>query len=286
MNKKDIEQYKDVKHKVLTTSQVIQSSFGNVIRELEESDYILVENRRQNKTMVIQDIETFTGVKSTTRNFKLSVTNVEENRLLAKTFIRENTFYLMRFESKNITFPNIENYLEPGLTDNGFDRQITKQLIDGWKFVINNIQDCNFNMFLSLHGIVAKEQALEWGVLRSGKVTISGTSHIPNIPTKKMITNLFDEFNKSKDKYLSAATLLVKLIKMQPFWDGNKRTSFLIVNKLLIENSLGLLTLKIEHFNEFNLLLNTFYNDEQKLAELTTFIVKNCFYNTLDKKLI
>ena len=285
MNKNDIKQYENVKNKVFTTSEVIQKSFVNAISELDKSDYVIIENQRQKITMVLQDIQTFTGVQHSSKSFSGKVTTPAENMLLAKTFIRENTFYLMRFESENITFPDVEDYLEPGLTKNGFDRQITGQLIQGWKYVISNVKPFNFNMFLAINGIVAKEQALEWGVLRTGNVSISGTDHIPNVQSKTSIDKLISDFTKSSNKYIGAATLLVKLIKTQPFWDGNKRTAFLSVNKLLIENSLGVLTLKVKDFHEFNRLLSHYYNDESTLGVLTNFIVDNCFYNTLEKKL-
>ena len=287
MNKKDIENYNNTKKQVLTTSEVIRSSFVNVLNQLEIKDFVVVENQRQKKTLIIQNIDTFIGIESSKKAFKGKVTNEEENILLARTFIKENVFFLMKFESQNITFPKIESILaNPEKTKNGFDSQITKQLMDSWKYILSSIIPMNINYLLHLHGIIAKEQALEWGVLRSGKVTISGTEHSPEIPNKKLVENLFKEYENSKDRYKAGAILLAKMIKSQLFWDGNKRTAFLTVNKLLIQEGLGILSLNWKDFDKFNQLLNDYYNSEFKLKKLILFIENNCYYNTLDKKLI
>ena len=69
----------------------------------------------------------------------------------------------MCFESKNITFPKTESILQSNnKTDNGFDEQITHQLMNGWKLILE-MPNSNivFTHILSLHAQIAKEQALE-----------------------------------------------------------------------------------------------------------------------------
>ena len=63
----------------------------------------------------------------------------------------------------------------------------------------------------------------------------------------------------------------------QLFWDGNKRTSIIVANKILISEGKGILTIKDEHLNEFNKLLTNFYdtNDSSKIEE---FLYNNCIF--------
>ncbi len=55
----------------------------------------------------------------------------------------------------------------------------------------------------------------------------------------------------------------------QFFWDGNKRTSMTLANKILISAGVGILTITDKHMEVFNALLLDFYNtgDSRKLKE-------------------
>lgn len=46
----------------------------------------------------------------------------------------------------------------------------------------------------------------------------------------------------------------------QLFWDGNKRTSLLLANKLLLEAGAGMLTITERHMERFNERLLDYYN--------------------------
>ena len=70
---------------------------------------------------------------------------------------------------------------------------------------------------LDIHAVVAKDQAMDFGHLRDGEVTVSNTTYKPSIPTKESIESLFTDFNTTRNIYEAAATLVVKLIKNQPF---------------------------------------------------------------------
>ena len=46
----------------------------------------------------------------------------------------------------------------------------------------------------------------------------------------------------------------------QFFWDGNKRTSLTVANKILVSGGAGILTITDTHMEEFNTLLLDYYN--------------------------
>lgn len=288
---KDIKKYKELEEAKVTTSEVLQSSFGIVFDKLEKEDFILVENNRKKETLVIQKIDKYVqkdlaDIKPTRRIFNGKVKTEQDNILLAKQYLKENVYYLMKFESENITFPDVEYYISnPGrLESKNFDQEITINLINGWRFMLD-IKECNgIEHMKDIQSIVAKGQAMDLGHFRDGEVSISNTSYKPPLPTDASINKLLKEFHNSTNIYKGASTLLVKLIKAQPFWDGNKRTAFLFVNKLLIEAAKGILTINDSQFKDFSNLLNDYYNDESKINNLVDFLVNNCFYNTKDKK--
>ena len=50
-------------------------------------------------------------------------------------------------------------------------------------------------------------------------------------------------------------------VRGQFFWDGNKRTSMTLANKILISNGAGILTITDKHMEEFNTLLCGYYDN-------------------------
>ena len=57
-----------------------------------------------------------------------------------------------------------------------------------------------------------------------------------------------------------AITLFCWGTRGQFFWDGNKRTSLILANKILLEAGAGMLTITEKNMEEFNRLLVNFYN--------------------------
>ena len=288
---KELNLYSKIEDKKISTSKVLQSSFGIVFEKLKEEDYILVENVRQKETLVIQKLEKYLDkdlekISPTPYLVPNKINSKRDNILLARQYIKENTYYLMKFESPNITLPTVKYYLEnPNiLEERNFDRDITINLANGWRYMLSFDEFKSTEDFLNINAIVAKDQALDFGHLRDGNVSISNTSYIPPIPTKESIEAIFEEFNNGVNIYNSAARLLFKLIKAQPFYDGNKRCAFLIVNRMLIDRAKGLVVVRDEHFDQFSKVLKDYYDDESSLDKAIDFTVSNCFYNTKDKK--
>lgn len=64
-------------------------------------------------------------------------------------------------------------------------------------------------------------------------------------------------------------------MRSQLFWDGNKRTSTICANKIMIENGTGIIKVPDNKLEEFNRLLSEFYstNDNFKIKQ---FIYDNC----------
>lgn len=63
-------------------------------------------------------------------------------------------------------------------------------------------------------------------------------------------------------------------MKSQLFWDGNKRTSTICANKIMIKNGCGIIKIPDNKLKEFNILLSEFYSTNNK-EEIKQFIYNN-----------
>lgn len=210
-------------------------------------------------------------------NDKYNMT-MEQNIFLAKRNIVDNVYSNAKMEGINITFPQTQTILEgvnvPNLKID--EIQCVLNLRDAWKFVINNIQD-NFDLefICKVNEYVARNESLEWGTLRSGKVGISGTNYEPEIPEKEKVNSDISQILEIENITQRAIEYMLYGMRAQLFWDGNKRTSTICANKIMIENGKGIIRISDHHLEEFNCLLTEFYNtnDKEKIKE---FIYHNC----------
>ena len=75
----------------------------------------------------------------------------------------------------------------------------------------------------------------------------------------------------SPDKALEAFTWGAR---GQFFWDGNKRTSLMLANKILVSSGSGIMTITDKYMEQFNTLLLNYYNTG-KSEELKQFLYEN-----------
>ena len=60
----------------------------------------------------------------------------------------------------------------------------------------------------------------------------------------------------------------------QFFWDGNKRTSLMLSNKILVSSGSGIMTITDKYMEQFNTILLNYYNTG-KSEELKQFLYEN-----------
>ena len=120
-------------------------------------------------------------------------------------------------------------------------------------------EEVTFEYWCKLNEYIARNEALEWGKLRTGTVSISGTNYVPPVPEKEKtieeLKNILSSTSSSAtDKALEAFTWGAR---GQFFWDGNKRTSLLLANKILVSSGAGIMTITDKYMEQFNSLLIT-----------------------------
>lgn len=64
-------------------------------------------------------------------------------------------------------------------------------------------------------------------------------------------------------------------MRSQLFWDGNKRTSTIVANKIMIENGKGIIKIPDSKLVEFNILLSDFYSTNN-MKKIKQFIYEYC----------
>ena len=74
-----------------------------------------------------------------------------------------------------------------------------------------------------------------------------------------------------------AIKMMLYGMRSQLFWDGNKRTSMIIANKIMIENGAGIITIKEDNILEFNKLLSDYYTTGNE-EKITKFLYDKCIY--------
>ena len=137
-------------------------------------------------------------------------------------------------------------------------------------------EEVTFEYWCKLNEYIARNEALEWGKLRTGTVGISGTDYVPPVPEKEKtieeLKNILSSTSSSAtDKALEAFTWGAR---GQFFWDGNKRTSLLLANKILVSSGAGIMTITDKYMEQFNSLLLEYYNTGES-RELKQFLYGN-----------
>lgn len=204
----------------------------------------------------------------------------EQNLFLAKKVLVSNIYNSARLEGINTTYPDTKTILEgvnvPTLKLDEINCILN--LRDAWNYVLTNIDsEINLDFICKVNSYVSRNESLEWGVLRNGKVGINGVDYIPDIPIKEDVINNINKILQEENVTEKAIDLMLYLMRSQVFWDGNKRTSMIIANKILIENGCGVITVKEENINEFNILLTEYYNTNNK-NKIVEFLYEKCIF--------
>jgi Fic family protein len=201
----------------------------------------------------------------------------EENVFLAKRKLVDNIYHSARLEGCNVTFPETQTILE-GVNVGSVsldDIQTILNLRDAWRFLLSDLAlPLNVDYLCALNGYVSRNESLEWGKLRTGNIGIGGTNYRPAIPVRETVTAELERLLDIGCVTERAIEIFLWGCRAQLFWDGNKRTSALAANSILIRNGAGILTVRDEHLLEFNKLLLDYYNTGEKDA------IKRFLYET------
>ena len=210
-------------------------------------------------------------------NDKYNLT-LEQNIFFAKRNLVDNIYANARMEGLNITFPETKTILEgvnvPNLKID--EIQCILNLRDAWKYVINNVDKAfDLDFICKVNELVARNESIAWGVLRQGNVQITGTDYIPEIPSEEKVKQQIIHILQIENATERAIEYMLYGMRSQLFWDGNKRTSIICANKIMIENGCGIIKVPDNKLKDFTILLSEFYSTNNK-EKIKQFIFDEC----------
>ena len=200
----------------------------------------------------------------------------EQNLFAAKRGIVDYIYNSARLEGCNVTFPETYTILE-GVNVGSVtldDIQTILNLRDAWRFIMSTVEEpFTLEYLCKINEHISRSESLAWGVLRTGKVGISGTEYTPPIPTPESARALFDGLAGTATE--RAIAFFLKGCRAQLFWDGNKRTSTLAANKILMQAGAGIFTVRDKDILEFNKRLLEYYNTGDA-SVIDRWLYENC----------
>ena len=182
-------------------------------------------------------------------------------------------------EGNPFTLSEVKTLLD-GVTVGGHrvedERQVLNQA-ESWKELLTRVDRGTFEVdhrtFCDLHQLVAREEAAEWGVFRTGSVTIAGTDYRP--PPWESLLSTFEAGIEALRQVGSVHERAIAMFLFgalnQFFYDGNKRTSRLMMNGILLSAGEDAISVPARRRLEFNQAMIRFY-DTRDGTEMMRFM--------------
>jgi Fic family protein len=204
----------------------------------------------------------------------------EENVFVAKKLMAQSIYNSARIEGCNLTYPQTKTILD-GMSVAGItmgDVQTVMNLRDAWRWLLGNLRvPLDLDCVCAINGYISRNESLEWGRLRTGRIGITGTAHEPGIPDGAQVAKDLAEIQRKPYVTESALDCFLYTVYNQLFWDGNKRTATLVANKILIGAGKGILSIPESGLDVFNRLLSEYYGTAKPDA-LKRFLYDSCVH--------
>ncbi|MDD9301497.1 MAG: Fic family protein [Desulfobacter sp.] len=173
----------------------------------------------------------------------------------------------VNLEGVAMTLPEVQTILD-GVTVGGHkisDQNMVINQANTWERVFDLIDEDGFDfakpVVLELHAIAGKNEAFEWGVFRSGHVSISGSGYEPPSPETldQVWLQTVSEIEGLTEVYDRAIAAFLKMARAQFFWDVNKRMGRFMMNGILLKEGYPVINVPVKRQLEFNNLMLEFY---------------------------
>jgi hypothetical protein len=197
-------------------------------------------------------------------------------------------------EGNPFTFPEVKTLLE-GVTVGGrklSDQEQILNLSESSKRLIEMVKRRTFALekptFCELQGIVARNEALEWGHFRGEGSETAFTPDValgewgrftpsPTEPGATQLNRLFSEGVQTLKEQIPspferALAFFLFGALQQFFFDGNKRTSRFMMNGILMSEGIDAISVPAARAQEFNSKMVDFYVT-RNAAEMMSFLV-------------
>lgn len=208
---------------------------------------------------------------------KFSMTR-EENIFVVKRNIIDYIWKSAKLEGLGVTYPDTEAIFNGMRAPNVKVEEIVavNNLKHAWQFLRDNLDvPSDYNYVCHLNKIVGGDNlVIKAGLIRKVPVSIGGTSWKPDMPIESQIKEEIADILKIDEPTERAIIYMLYLMRKQMFLDGNKRTSMLAANQIMIANGCGIISIPIEHQPEFTRMLVDFY-ESGNMDEIKDFVYEN-----------
>jgi Fic family protein len=182
-------------------------------------------------------------------------------------------------EGNPFTFPEVKTLLD-GITVGGHklsDAEQVLRLNQALTYVIGLVKGSTFELSAStaqaIQGIVAKDEALKWGVFRDRAVFIQGTDY--QVPPAEALPKLFEEGRQNlmgiEDMIHRAFLVFLWASITQFFYDGNKRTARFLCNGILMSAGYPPMMIAAKEQLAYNQAMSQFYDTQEATQALVWF---------------
>lgn len=209
--------------------------------------------------------------------------NVSKNIDFARKHLADTIYKQAILEGVATTLSDTESIIEGGVVNDMSSEDILKviNLKHAWEFILNKnviMSKTDYSVLCMINRLVEEGFYYSPGMLRTTPVKIGGTSWTPELPDEATIKeDINDILNSNQSNIDKAIDLLLYIVRTQAFIDGNKRTSIIFANHLLIGKGGGIIVIPTEKVEEYKKLLINYYetgNDEK----IKKFLVEKCYF--------
>jgi len=203
----------------------------------------------------------------------------EQNIFTAKRSLIDYIWKSAQLEGLSVTYPDTEAIFNgmavPGIKVS--EIVAVNNLKHAWQFLLDTLNvPFDYAYLCKLNQLVGGDNLiLDAGQLRKWPVLIGGTTWKPDMPDDVAIRQRLGEIQEIEGTTERAITLMLYLMRGQFFLDGNKRTSMLAANQVMISGGAGVITVPIEQQRTFTRLLVDYY-ESNNMDTLVQFVYENC----------
>ena len=204
----------------------------------------------------------------------------KENVFFVKRNIVDYIWKSANLEGIGVTYPDTQTIYD-GLSVSGYtidEINAINDLKHAWQYILDNIDaELDLDYIKHTHMLLGKFTVINAGFLRRDDVHIGGTDWTPDLPEENGITEKINAVMRRSDISHTerALDMTLLLMRLQMFYDGNKRLAMLIGNKIMIENGQGVISVKQSDNSEFYRLLITYY-ETGNADTIKRFMYDNC----------
>ena len=198
----------------------------------------------------------------------------------AKRNIVDTIYKQAVLEGIAVTFLDTEAILEGGKINNISADDVLKinNLKHAWQLVLDEgvaASPSDYNLLCLINNLIEESFYFSAGSLRTVPVTIGGTKWKPDLPIESQVREQLIDILNIDDIYDKAVTALLFVTRKQLFIDGNKRTSVVYANHILISRGAGLIVVPEEEVSEYKRLLIGYYETNEP-NDIKRFLFDKC----------